>query len=112
MESEVLKLCYGFQGLRPTIPRHTNPSLVKLMKRCWHQEPCLRPEFTEIMETLQQIGSKVWTIFKTCKFYSLRVLLYMTIDTGTGHGEKERELGRKREKAEREICVGKFLYMP
>ncbi|XP_019072203.1 serine/threonine-protein kinase STY17 isoform X4 [Vitis vinifera] len=47
------------KGLRPTIPSHTYPSLVKLIKRCWHQEPSLRPEFTEIMEILQQIASKV-----------------------------------------------------
>ncbi|KAJ9673432.1 hypothetical protein PVL29_023163 [Vitis rotundifolia] len=47
------------KGLRPTIPSHTCPSLVKLIKRCWHQEPSLRPEFTEIMEILQQIASKV-----------------------------------------------------
>ncbi|KAH6799880.1 ACT-like protein tyrosine kinase family protein [Perilla frutescens var. hirtella] len=47
------------KGLRPTIPRHTHPSVVELLERCWQQEPSLRPEFSEITEILQVIGKKI-----------------------------------------------------
>ncbi|KAF8022645.1 hypothetical protein BT93_F0227 [Corymbia citriodora subsp. variegata] len=44
------------KGLRPTIPEHTHPDLEKLLNKCWEREPSLRPEFSEIVETLQQIA--------------------------------------------------------
>ncbi|CAB4296097.1 unnamed protein product [Prunus armeniaca] len=47
------------KGLRPTIPRHTNPMLMELMERCWQQEPSLRPEFSEIVKMLQHIARRV-----------------------------------------------------
>ncbi|XP_068304195.1 serine/threonine-protein kinase STY46-like isoform X2 [Pyrus communis] len=47
------------KGLRPTIPRHTNPVLMELMERCWQQDPSLRPEFSEIVNTLQHLARKV-----------------------------------------------------
>ncbi|XP_021802591.1 serine/threonine-protein kinase STY46-like [Prunus avium] len=47
------------KGLRPTIPRHTNPMLVELMERCWQQDPSLRPEFSEIVKMLQHIARRV-----------------------------------------------------
>ncbi|KAF7829519.1 serine/threonine-protein kinase STY46-like isoform X3 [Senna tora] len=40
------------KGLRPKIPTHTHPKLVQLLNRCWHQDPSLRPEFSEILEFL------------------------------------------------------------
>lgn len=47
------------QGLRPTIPKHTLPKLAELLERCWQQDPTLRPDFTEIIQILQQIAKEV-----------------------------------------------------
>ncbi|XP_057435115.1 serine/threonine-protein kinase STY46-like isoform X2 [Lotus japonicus] len=40
------------KGLRPKIPKHTHPKLVELLHWCWHQEPSLRPNFSEILAFL------------------------------------------------------------
>ncbi|XWS40239.1 hypothetical protein CRYUN_Cryun18bG0123200 [Craigia yunnanensis] len=47
------------KGLRPTIPKHTNPKLTELLERCWQQDPTLRPDFSEIIEILKQIAKEV-----------------------------------------------------
>ncbi|XP_059656422.1 serine/threonine-protein kinase STY8-like [Cornus florida] len=47
------------QGLRPTIPKNTHPKLAELLQKCWQQNPTLRPEFSEILGILQQIGKEV-----------------------------------------------------
>ncbi|CAI9111012.1 OLC1v1011143C1 [Oldenlandia corymbosa var. corymbosa] len=47
------------QGLRPEIPKDTNPKLVDLLEKCWQQEPTLRPKFSEILETLQRLAKEV-----------------------------------------------------
>ncbi|KAL7244739.1 hypothetical protein ACSBR2_000159 [Camellia fascicularis] len=47
------------KGLRPVIPNHTYPKMVELLERCWQQDPTLRPEFSEIIEILQQMAEKV-----------------------------------------------------
>ncbi|KAJ6708674.1 SERINE/THREONINE-PROTEIN KINASE STY46-LIKE [Salix koriyanagi] len=47
------------QGLRPSIPSHSHPELADLLKRCWQREPFLRPEFSEIIELLQQLERTV-----------------------------------------------------
>ncbi|KAI8536930.1 hypothetical protein RHMOL_Rhmol10G0295000 [Rhododendron molle] len=47
------------QGLRPTIPKNTNPKLVELLERCWQQNPTLRPDFSEIIEMLQHMAKEV-----------------------------------------------------
>eukprot|EP00268_Persea_americana_P040167 TRINITY_DN3980_c0_g1_i5.p1 TRINITY_DN3980_c0_g1~~TRINITY_DN3980_c0_g1_i5.p1 ORF type:complete len:244 (-),score=53.33 TRINITY_DN3980_c0_g1_i5:253-984(-) len=47
------------KGLRPTIPKHTHPKLAELLERCWQHDPSLRPDFTEIIELLQQIAREV-----------------------------------------------------
>ncbi|XP_022725447.1 serine/threonine-protein kinase STY46-like isoform X2 [Durio zibethinus] len=47
------------KGLRPTIPKNTNPKLAELLDRCWQQDPTLRPDFSEIIEILQQIAKEV-----------------------------------------------------
>ncbi|XP_039065880.1 serine/threonine-protein kinase STY46-like [Hibiscus syriacus] len=47
------------KGLRPTIPKHTNPKLTELLERCWQQDPSLRPDFAEIIEILQQIAKEL-----------------------------------------------------
>lgn len=49
---------HELQGLRPTIPRHPHPMLVALIEKCWHQDPFLRPEFSEILEILQNVASR------------------------------------------------------
>ncbi|XP_022762263.1 serine/threonine-protein kinase STY46-like [Durio zibethinus] len=47
------------KGLRPTIPKHTNPKLAELLERCWQKDPTLRPDFSEIIEILQLIAREV-----------------------------------------------------
>ncbi|KAL4319185.1 hypothetical protein GQ457_18G018760 [Hibiscus cannabinus] len=47
------------KGLRPTIPKHTNPKLTELLERCWQQDPSLRPDFAEIIEILQKIAKEL-----------------------------------------------------
>ncbi|KAF5449035.1 hypothetical protein F2P56_029523 [Juglans regia] len=47
------------KGLRPTIPKNTHPKLVELLVRCWEQDPALRPDFSEIIEILQQTAKEV-----------------------------------------------------
>lgn len=48
-----------FQGLRPTIPKHTNPKLAELLEKCWQQDPTCRPDFCEIIDILLQISKEV-----------------------------------------------------
>ncbi|XP_061346017.1 serine/threonine-protein kinase STY17-like isoform X1 [Gastrolobium bilobum] len=47
------------KGLRPTIPKNTHPRLSELLQRCWQQDPVERPDFSEIIEILQQIAKEV-----------------------------------------------------
>ncbi|KAL3539115.1 hypothetical protein ACH5RR_002481 [Cinchona calisaya] len=47
------------KDLRPTIPKHTHPKLADLLERCWQQDSTLRPDFSEIIEILQQIAKEV-----------------------------------------------------
>lgn len=47
------------KGLRPTIPKNTPPKLAELLEKCWQQDPSLRPDFTEIIEILNQISKEV-----------------------------------------------------
>ncbi|KAJ1436336.1 Serine-threonine/tyrosine-protein kinase, catalytic domain [Sesbania bispinosa] len=47
------------KGLRPTIPKNTHPKFVELLERSWQQDPTLRPDFSEIIEILQQITKEV-----------------------------------------------------
>ncbi|GER39964.1 protein kinase [Striga asiatica] len=55
------------EGLRPKIPRHTHPSVVELLEKCWQQEPSLRPEFFEITGILQHMGKKILEEERTAK---------------------------------------------
>uniref|UniRef100_A0A6N2L6G8 non-specific serine/threonine protein kinase n=1 Tax=Salix viminalis TaxID=40686 RepID=A0A6N2L6G8_SALVM len=45
--------------LRPTIPKNTQPKLAELLEHTWKQDPALRPDFSEIIEILQQIAKEV-----------------------------------------------------
>ncbi|GMJ06934.1 serine/threonine/tyrosine kinase 46 [Hibiscus trionum] len=47
------------KGLRPIIPKNTNPKLAELLERCWQLDPTLRPDFSEIIEILRQIAEEV-----------------------------------------------------
>ncbi|PUZ59039.1 hypothetical protein GQ55_4G009800 [Panicum hallii var. hallii] len=47
------------KGLRPVIPRGTNPKLAQLLEKCWQQNPINRPDFTEILQTLNEIAEEV-----------------------------------------------------
>ncbi|TYI88753.1 hypothetical protein E1A91_D03G005100v1 [Gossypium mustelinum] len=47
------------KSLRPTIPKNTHPRLGELLERCWQQDPTQRPNFSEIIEILQQIVKEV-----------------------------------------------------
>ncbi|XP_042443451.1 serine/threonine-protein kinase STY46-like isoform X1 [Zingiber officinale] len=47
------------KGLRPTIPKNAHPKLAALLEGCWKQEPTDRPDFSEILETLQHIAKEV-----------------------------------------------------
>ncbi|XVE48801.1 hypothetical protein DITRI_Ditri01bG0031800 [Diplodiscus trichospermus] len=51
------------KGLRPTIPKNTNPKLAVLLERCWQQDPTIRPDFSEIIEILQQIAKEIMHCF-------------------------------------------------
>ncbi|CAA0831107.1 ACT-like protein tyrosine kinase family protein [Striga hermonthica] len=55
------------EGLRPKIPRHTHPSVVELLERCWQQEPSLRPDFSEITGILQHMAKKILEEERTTK---------------------------------------------
>ncbi|KAL9663334.1 hypothetical protein QQ045_028174 [Rhodiola kirilowii] len=43
-------------GLRPAIPKDTHPKLAALLEECWQQDPTLRPNFSEIIQILQDIA--------------------------------------------------------
>jgi len=47
------------KGLRPTMPKNANPKLAALIERCWKQDPTERPDFSEILEILQQLSKEV-----------------------------------------------------
>ncbi|RZB43275.1 serine/threonine-protein kinase STY46-like isoform X1 [Glycine soja] len=47
------------KGLRPTIPKNTHPKYVELLERSWQQDPTLRPDFSEIIEILQQLAKEI-----------------------------------------------------
>ncbi|WMV13291.1 hypothetical protein MTR67_006676 [Solanum verrucosum] len=47
------------KGLRPTIPKHTPLKLAELLETCWQQDPTSRPDFSAIVDILQQIAKEV-----------------------------------------------------
>ncbi|KAM0879699.1 hypothetical protein ACQ4PT_034066 [Festuca glaucescens] len=47
------------KGLRPTIPKNAHAKLAELLQKCWQQDPAQRPDFSEILETLQKIAEEV-----------------------------------------------------
>ncbi|KAF5778529.1 putative dual-specificity kinase TKL-Pl-4 family [Helianthus annuus] len=47
------------KGLRPTIPKNTQPKLAELLGKCWHKDPSIRPNFAEIIDILKRIKTEV-----------------------------------------------------
>ncbi|CAM6053858.1 unnamed protein product [Sphagnum tenellum] len=39
-------------GRRPKLPDYLSPELTQLLLKCWHHDPCQRPTWDEIIETL------------------------------------------------------------
>jgi len=40
-------------GRRPKLPDYLSPGMTQLLLKCWHQDPCQRPGWHEIKETLR-----------------------------------------------------------
>ncbi|KAL5072229.1 hypothetical protein RYX36_023116 [Vicia faba] len=47
------------KDLRPEIPRDAHPKLVELLHWCWHKDPSLRPDFSEILKFLQHMNNMI-----------------------------------------------------
>ncbi|CAI8601746.1 unnamed protein product [Vicia faba] len=47
------------KSIRPTIPKSAHPKFVQILERSWQQDPTLRPDFSEIIELLQQLATEV-----------------------------------------------------
>jgi hypothetical protein len=43
------------RGVRPDTPPHVPGVLATLMQRCWHRDPRERPEFSEVLSTLENM---------------------------------------------------------
>lgn len=56
---KILQRVCDCQGLRPTIPKNTHPKLAELLERLWEQDSTQRPDFSEIIEQLQEIAKEV-----------------------------------------------------
>ncbi|KAL8267931.1 hypothetical protein R6Q59_001729 [Mikania micrantha] len=52
------------KGLRPPIPKNTQPKLAQLLVRCWQKDPSLRPNFSEIIDILKKITTEVENVEK------------------------------------------------
>ncbi|XP_049848645.1 probable serine/threonine-protein kinase roco5 [Schistocerca gregaria] len=48
-------------GKRPDIPVHpdVHPNYLSLIKSCWHQDPSMRPPFSDICQALSTLASRV-----------------------------------------------------
>uniref|UniRef100_A0A0D9WU95 Protein kinase domain-containing protein n=1 Tax=Leersia perrieri TaxID=77586 RepID=A0A0D9WU95_9ORYZ len=47
------------EGLRPVIPKGTNPKLALLLESCWQQNPVNRPDFVQILQKLDEIAEEL-----------------------------------------------------
>ena len=55
MKQEQIVMGVIDQGMRPAIPPHLGPlKLVKLIERCWSEQPSMRPPFSKITSLLYQ----------------------------------------------------------
>jgi len=55
LDSVQLALAVTTKSLRPPIPNVWPPTLVNLIQSCWHQDPHMRPNFSEILNQLEKI---------------------------------------------------------
>lgn len=46
---------FVLNGGRPELPEWVTSELKELLERCWHSNPSCRPNFSEIMDTLQKL---------------------------------------------------------
>ncbi|XP_015694233.1 serine/threonine-protein kinase STY46 [Oryza brachyantha] len=46
------------EGLRPVIPKGTDPKLALLLESCWQQNPVNRPDFVQILQKLDEIAEE------------------------------------------------------
>ena len=53
----------ALDGMRPLIPEHWPPQLVRMITRCWDQDPELRPSFTEVLTMLKDMQKHQDEIF-------------------------------------------------
>ncbi|PON57223.1 Phosphorylase kinase, gamma catalytic subunit [Parasponia andersonii] len=72
------------QGLRPPIPKQTHPKLVEILQRCWEQDPALRPDFSEIIDILQQLAKEasLIRIIKLTLLFHMRKFSEQVADDG------------------------------
>lgn len=54
-ESKIQKLL--LDGQRSAIPSHIPADLARLIRSCWHQQPCHRPTISQVISQLSQIAS-------------------------------------------------------
>jgi serine/threonine protein kinase len=40
-------------GRRPKLPEYLSPGMTQLLLKCWHHDPCQRPRWHKIKETLR-----------------------------------------------------------
>lgn len=89
------------QGLRPTIPKNTHPKLAELLERLWEQDPTQRPDFTEIIEQLQEIAKevsiKIWIEMNKSGNGRVRVLsVSVCVGRRRGRGEEKNVIRTRR----------------
>ena len=53
----------ALDGMRPVIPGHWPHQLVRMITRCWDQDPELRPSFTEVLAMLRDMQKHQDEIF-------------------------------------------------
>jgi serine/threonine protein kinase len=45
-------------GRRPKLPDYLSPGMTQLLLKCWHHDPCQRPTWDEILETLHTLDTE------------------------------------------------------
>ncbi len=55
-------------GRRPKLPDYLSPRMTQLLLKCWHHDPCQRPTWDEIEETIYVERSILWAKLDGTKF--------------------------------------------
>jgi serine/threonine protein kinase len=45
-------------GRRPKLPDYLSPGMTQLLLKCWHQDPCQRPRWDEIIKTFDTLHTE------------------------------------------------------